>query len=181
MSMSLDDAARSLAEEAEGLIEALRLQEVKKIMDRLEATPDATFLDVASLAAHICAAPVAAVTLVDEIACHLIGFTGSGDRWDSSSFKQADRNVVACNLTIKTPDQPCIIYDAETDDRTIGLPFFNGTYDYIKFYYGLALTTKSGNAVGTICVLDRMPRTLRKDQIAALERLRRLVLKLYGD
>lgn len=181
MTNSFDDAAKSLAQEAAALIELMRTQEVRKIMNRINHTPDDEFLDIASLAAQICSAPIAAVSLIDENTAFYKGIVGGNDKWNAGEFVSGDRAIMACNLTLKTPDQPCVIYDAETDARTVGLPFFNGTYDHVRFYYGLPLTTKAGNAVGTICVLDRMPRKLRQDQQAAMERLRRLVLKLYGD
>ena len=180
----MDDFSKMAADliaESVALAEKLRASEARRILALIEQTPDESFLDIASLAAHICSAPIAAVSLIDETVAHYKGLVGSGDKWQAHEFTDAPRDIVACNLTLKAPDQPCIIYDAETDDRTVGLPFFNGTYDYCRFYYGLPLTTKAGYAVGTICVLDRMPRKLRKDQAAALERLRRLVLKLYGD
>lgn len=181
MSDEFNDAAASLALESAALIEAMRCREARSILDRIGEIPDEVFLDIASLAVQVCQVPIAAVSLIDDTTAYFKGIVGSGHGWDAGTFTSGHRNIMVCNLTIKTPDQPCIIYDAELDDRVAGLPFFNGTYDHVRFHYGLPLTTKAGNAVGTICVFDRTPRQLGKDQVSALGRLRRLVLNLYGD
>lgn len=171
----LKEAAKSLVEESSAVVEALRAKEAREILDRIGEAPDDVFVDLASIAAQICGVPLAAVSLIDDDRAYLKGL-----HWDTGSWSDCARSDVVCNVTIKTPDQPLIIYDAEVDERVCGLPFVNGTYDYIRFHAGLPLVTKKGNAVGTICVFDRMPRILRKDQLAAMERLRRLVLRLYG-
>ena len=177
---NLNDIANSLLQESNALADKLRSREARDILNRIGEVPEQSYLDIASLAAYICAAPIAAVSLIDDDTAYFKGLVGGNQLWSSDSFSSAPRELMVCNLTIKTPDQPCIIYDAETDSRVAGLPFVNGTYDYIRFHAGLPLTTKQGNAVGTICVFDRIPRRLRADQLDALERLRRVVLSLYG-
>lgn len=169
---------KNLASELIGLSQevsdALRSRKAREILDRVGEMPDADLLNIAALAAQICDVPIAAVGLIDQDTAYYKGIIYN------EPVVKCNREEVICNLLTKTPDQPLVIYDTEADDRVCGLPFVNGTYDYVKFYHGLPLATKEGHAVGTICVLDRVTRRLRADQEAALYRLRDLVLRLVG-
>lgn len=169
---------KNLANELIGLSqevsEALRARAARDVLDRMGELPDSDLLNVAALAAQICDVPIAAVSLIDDDTAFYKGLV-----YDQP-LVSCSRNEVICNLLTRSPDQPVVIYDLEADARVCGLPFVNGTYDYVRFYHGLPLTTKEGHAIGTICVLDRVTRRLRADQEAALFRLRDLVMRLIG-
>lgn len=169
----LNDIAAQLKREGEEVIERLRAAKARDILEKLGRLPEERFIDIAALAAQVCDVPIAAVSIIDD---------------DTAWYKAlqypdpidcAPRDNVICNLLTKSPDDPIVIYDASEDMRVCGLPFVNGGYDYIRFYAGYPITTKEGYAVGTICVADRIPRKLRPDQMAALDRLRRLVMAFY--
>lgn len=169
-------AADDLIAMSSDVKEALRARAARDVLDRVTELPEEQYLDIAAIAAQICNMPIAAVSLIDETHTRFKALHTDAP----PPFICLPREEVICNLLTKAPDDPLIIYDLEADGRVCGLPFVNGTYDYIKFYAGLALVTKEGHAIGTICVVDRMPRKLRKDQLAAMDRLRRIVMALLG-
>ena len=69
----------------------------------------------------------------------------------------------------------CIVPDASDDARFAQNPFVAGD-PKIRFYAGASLITPGGLALGTLCVIDKVPRTLRPDQKRALEILSRHVM-----
>lgn len=146
--------------------------EVKRIeilwqYDVLDTPPEKSFDELTSLAAYICEAPVALITLVDE------------DRqWFKSkvgvSLNQTSRDVSMCAHAILQKDL-LIVPDATLDKRFKDNPLVVSE-PKIRFYAGAPLISPSGHALGTLCVIDQVPRQLTKDQKEALRVLSRHVM-----
>jgi GAF domain-containing protein len=133
----------------------------------LDTIPEALFDDLTELAAGICEAPIALISLVDE------------DRqWFKSKFgttlNETTREVSFCSHAIQQPDL-FIVTDATQDARFASNPLVTSD-PRIRFYAGAPLTTPDGYALGTLCVIDKVPRELRPDQKQALRILARHVV-----
>jgi anti-sigma regulatory factor (Ser/Thr protein kinase) len=132
----------------------------------LDTDPERSFDDLALLASHICGTPMALITLIDE-----------HRQWFKSrvgvSMSETSRAISFCTHAISHRDL-FIVRDALADARFKENPFVTGGPE-IRFYAGAPLVTPDGHALGTLCVLDRMPRTLSPDQLEALDALRRQV------
>ena len=151
-------------------IEALRSYEI------LDTPPDQALDDITQLAAHVCDAPIALITLVD-----------TDRQWFKSRFgfsvAQTAREFSFCAHAILHPEQVMIVPDALADQRFSDNPLVTGE-PRIRFYSGLPLVTVDGYALGTLCVIDRVTRELTADQLATLHALRRSViseLELWRD
>ncbi len=132
----------------------------------LDTPAEAAFDDLALLASQICGTPVALVTLVD------------GTRqWFKSrvNFEKAEtpREIAFCAHAILGEDL-FVVPDASADPRFSENPLVKD--DGIRFYAGAPLVSAGGHAVGTLCVMDRRPRTLSDAQAAALRALSRQVV-----
>lgn len=123
--------------------------------DILDTPEESAFDDLTRLVAEICAVPIALITLIDL------------DRqWFKSrvgvDLKETPRNVSFCGYTLLQADL-FVVEDATADPRFADNPLVCGDLK-IRFYAGMPLITPGGHAVGTLCALDREPRTLSPEQ-----------------
>lgn len=145
--------------------EADRLAALKQL-HILDTDPEQVFDDLTSLASYICGTPLAAISLVDE------------DRqWFKSkvgmSTRETSRNISFCTHTIMG-NELFLVGDAERDPRFAESPLVQHN-PHLRFYAGMPLATADGHNIGALCVMDRQPRQLNGDQIAALTAISRLV------
>jgi GAF domain-containing protein len=133
----------------------------------LDTIPEELFDDLTELAARICEAPIALISLVDEDRQWFKSKVGT-------SLTQTSRDVSFCTHAIHHTGL-FIVPDATLDSRFAENPLV--TEDpKIRFYAGAPLITPDGYALGTLCVLDKAPRTLTGDQQQALSILARHVV-----
>ena len=127
----------------------------------------AAFDDLARLAAFICGTPIALISLIDTNRQWFLSKSGIG-------ACETSRDASFCAHALVGTDM-LIVEDALQDARfahnamVIGEPF-------VRFYAGAPLLTQEGYALGTLCVVDRMPRTLTPTQKEALMSLSRLAV-----
>jgi PAS domain S-box-containing protein len=136
----------------------------------LDETSDQVLDDITQIAAHICGTPIALVTLVDR------------DRqWFKSkvglTLTHSPRNTSFCGHTILTSD-PLVIQDALRDDRFRDNPLVLSSPN-IRFYAGVPLITLEGYNLGSLCVIDHVPRALTQEQLNALQALSRQVVRQF--
>ena len=137
----------------------------------VDSLPDATFQDIVALAALICDAPIALVTLIDRDRQWFKASTGV----DATGTR---RDEAFCNHAIAMPDRMMEVPDAHDDARFAGNRLVVGPMG-IRYYAGMPLVSPKGTAFGTVCVLDRKPRLLDEQQKQGLAALARLTMALF--
>ena len=143
----------------------LRALHAYKILDTLA---EQAYDDLTCLAAQICDAPIALISLVDR------------DRqWFKSRVgldaEETSRKVSFCAHAIHHPGELLEVEDALEDQRFAGNPLVTGD-PHIRFYAGMPIVDAAGLALGTLCVIDRKPRVLKQAQRQALKALSRQVM-----
>lgn len=129
----------------------------------LDTAREQVFDNLTLLAAHICQTPISLVSFVDE-----------RRQWFKSRLGlealETSRDLAFCAYTILKPDEVLEVRDAQLDPRFADNSLVTGDPN-IRFYAGAPLVAFDGHALGTLCVIDRIPRTLSTEQRTALRAL----------
>lgn len=161
------DAAPTVNAQSSIPAESKRLAALRRL-EILDTVAEQSFDDLALLAAHICQTPISLVTLVDEKRQWFKARVGI-------SVTETPREHSICTHAIQ---QRAVftVRDTTLDERFAANPLVLGA-PKIRFYAGAPLVTADGEAIGTICVIDSVPRELSREQLDALQALSRLVMK----
>jgi signal transduction histidine kinase/CheY-like chemotaxis protein len=144
--------------------EAVRLAELRAL--RMLDTPrDERFDCLTRLAAQVFGTPMAFLTLVDDCLQWFKSTVGA-------EISETSRDVSFCGHTI-LDEGFLVVRDATKDERFKANPLVLGP-PHIRFYAGFPVRSSKGACVGTLCVVDSVPRDPSSSQLDALRDLARL-------
>ena len=136
--------------------------------EAIASETEPAFDEIVQLAAQICEAPVALISLIsaDQLSfktCH--------------GIRQEDmpQDHTLCDYVRAEGGRLLVVPDTTKDERFSNIPCVTGEGG-IRFYAGAPLIAPDRLVLGTICVLDRKPHELRPEQITALRTLSRQVV-----
>ena len=122
--------------------------------DVLDSPPDPAFDAIVQLAARICSAPIALISLVDE-----------ARQWFKARLNleltETSRDISFCSHAIEGRAL-FVVPDALGDARFCNFPFVKDRPNF-RFYAGMPIVTSDGYALGTLCVIDKAPRNKLTD------------------
>ncbi len=145
--------------------ERLRVSVLKEL-DLLDTPREEAFDELVELAAEICQAPIGLMSLLDF------------DRqWFKASVgldvQETPIDGSFCKWAIRQ-NELFVVEDTMTDSRFQSNPFVAGEPN-IRFYAGMPLRLGDQINIGTLCVVDRVPRRLGGVQLRALTILARQI------
>ena len=144
--------------------EAARLAALYELLI-LDTPPEERFDKIARFAADEFDMPIVLVTLVDAERQWFKARVGT-------QVCETGRDVSFCAHAI-LHDEIMVVEDALQDPRFADNPLVTGA-PHIRFYAGAPLALPSGLRLGTLCLIDRRPRTLDPLDLGILGTLRDL-------
>jgi excisionase family DNA binding protein len=142
--VSDDEGARLAALAASGLV---------------DTDEEARFDRIVRLAAMVTGSPIAMVSLLTSTRQWFKARVGVEPR-------ETSRDWAFCSHAV-LQDELFVVEDALGDERFRDNPLVQQD-PHIRFYAGVPLRDRSGQALGTLCVIDREPRRLRAAEAQAL-------------
>jgi diguanylate cyclase (GGDEF)-like protein len=148
------------------VVEAQRLDAVRRY-EILDTLPDAAFDRIASLARRIFGVPIGIVSIVDVERIWFKAHVGVG-------ASEVAREPGFCATTILS-DDPLVVTDARADPLASSNSLVTGSAG-IRFYAGAPLVSPDGYRLGTVCVMDTVPRDCTQSEGEILLDLARIVV-----
>jgi diguanylate cyclase len=154
------------ADEADRLAELLSFRV-------LDTEREAFYDNLVALATQLCGTPLGAISFID-----------SERQWYKASngfdVGETARDIAFCAHTIAEPSAMLEVSDAQADPRFVPHMLGLGPAP-LRFYAGFALPSRKGSAVGALCVMDVVPRTLTVPQREGMVRLAQLAATQLGN
>jgi len=117
----------------------------------LDSLPEGFFNNLAHIIARAFDTPIALISLVDKERVFFkanVGMPGT---------QNVDRGISLCSLAI-LDKEPTVFENATTEPCLLANPLVAGEFG-LKFYAGAPIVTPDGYNIGTVCVVDKKPRT----------------------
>jgi len=146
--------------------EAARLAALYELLI-LDTPPEERFDKIAQFAASEFDMPIVLITLLDVDRQWFKARVGT-------EVCETGRDISFCSHAILR-DDTMVVEDALQDPRFADNPLVTGA-PHIRFYAGAPLALPSGLRLGTLCLIDRRPRTLDALDLGILGTLRDLAV-----
>ena len=136
----------------------------------LDTLQENEYDDITFIASHICNTPISYISIIDE-----------ERQWFKSKIglqiEETPREIAFCAHTIVSEKDYMLVEDARKDYRFSDNPLVTDE-PKIVFYLGIPLITTDKYPIGTLCVVDKTPRTLSENQIRMIQALSRQTIRL---
>ena len=122
----------------------------------LKNLPEGYFSNLAHIIARVFNTPIALVSLVDKEEVVFKGNVGM------EGTDKVPRGQSLCSLAILDPE-PTVFVDSLNEPCLLANPLVTGEFG-LRFYAGAPIVTDDGFAIGTVCVVDKEPRTFSEKE-----------------
>lgn len=139
----------------------------------LHTEPEMFFNNLASIMAQCFEVPIALVTFVDK---EQVFFKANVGMNGTTYFP---RGISLCSLVI-LEDEPTIFENTLDEPCLLANPLVAGELG-LRFYAGAPLVTDEGYNIGTVCVVDKQPRSFSDSEKDLLKRFAQAVMESMAE
>ncbi|MEY4852988.1 MAG: hypothetical protein RIS99_1383, partial [Bacteroidota bacterium] len=151
--------------------EAERIKSLKSYLV-LDTEAEEEIDNLTELASEICETPISLVSLVDE-----------NRQWFKSKVglevNETSRELAFCAHAINKTNELFVVEDARTDKRFFDNPLVT-SHPNVIFYASVVLKSDEDLPLGTLCVIDNVPRKLSDKQIRSLKMISKQIMTLLN-
>jgi class 3 adenylate cyclase len=175
---------RKLCEE-EGIVpvinpanEDLRLTELKRLgMLEKNLEQDPRYASLTEVATYLTECPYCAINILGSTVQRCKIIFGLSKEEEKDFQRDSPRDLSICQFSLTNPHQPLVIENLLVDERT-KQKYSRPESSPIRFYAGAPLISSRGFALGTLCVVDETPKSLKHNQIEGLRLLADQIVSL---
>jgi PAS domain-containing protein len=147
--------------------------EALEAYDIMDSLGEQEFNELVELASAICRTPISLISLLDDQRQWFKAKVGLGPQ-------ETPLNQAFCIHAIEKPNEVMVIENTLEDERFVNNPLVTGDPN-IRFYAGAPLITEDNIAIGTLCVIDRVPREFSETETRALKILADKTIQLLDS
>ena len=150
---------------ADPITDPLRLRALRSL-SLVDSPAEESFDRITRLAARLLKCPASVVTLIEEDRQFFKSCVGLPE--PLATLRGSPLSHSFCKLTVRAGER-FLIEDARVDPRVVSHPAIE-EYGIVS-YAGFPIRTRSGEVLGTLCVVDIVPREWTEDELETLREL----------
>ena len=148
-----------------------RLTEVKRLdLMEKDLEQDQRYKSLTELAAYLTECPHSAINVLGSSVQRCKIIFGLSKEEEKDFEKDEPRDLSICQFSLTRPHQPLVIENLLEDQRTKN-KYSHPDSSSFRFYAGAPLISSRGFSLGTLCVVDDNPKSLKHNQIEGLRLL----------
>ena len=149
--------------------EDIRLAELNRlgILEK-DLNQDPRYSSLTEITAHLMETPLCAINILGSTFQRCKMIYGLSEEEDFEIDEPRDLSI--CQFSLSNPHQPLVIENLLEDERTRN-KYLHPESSSLRFYTGAPLMSSRGFSLGTLCVVDDKPRSVKHSQIEGLRLL----------
>lgn len=151
--------------------EDLRLAELNRlgILEK-DLNQDPRYSSLTEITAHLMETPLCAINILGSTFQRCKMIYGLSEEEEEDFEIDEPRDLSICQFSLSNPHQPLVIENLLEDERTRN-KYLHPESSSLRFYTGAPLMSSRGFSLGTLCVVDDKPRSVKHSQIEGLRLL----------